>query len=113
MSRIDPFVGGNILLFANQLRWERSPAHQETLKRLLIREEDRLGAGAPGCELVDRILRDGVELIERQTRLVAEARAIGVDPRRAERTLATFLSIQNLFEKFRADNYEIQERLKA
>ena len=105
MSEIDHFVAGNLLLFTGQLRWETSPDHQEGLRRLLIREEDRLSAGEPDCELVDRILRDGVELIARQTRLVTEMKANGADTRSAERTLRTFQTIQILFEKFRADKF--------
>jgi hypothetical protein len=44
MGEVDRFVhDGNILCFADQLRWETNSARQETLKRLLFQEENRFG----------------------------------------------------------------------
>ena len=107
MREIDRLVSaGNILLFVDQLRWEPNPVHQAALKRLLIREEDRFGAGEGRYPLVERILQDGAELIARQTRLIAEMKANGANTGSAERTLQTFQTIQILFEKFHADNSE-------
>jgi hypothetical protein len=50
--------------FADQLRWERDPAREEALKRLLIAEEDRfgaLGATEDRLRMVERKLVDGAE----------------------------------------------------
>ena len=66
---------GNICLFADQLRWERNPARQETLRRLLIEEEDRFGATQDRLRMVERKLEDGAELIVRQRRRIAEIKA--------------------------------------
>jgi hypothetical protein len=102
MSEIDPYVvEGNILLFADQLRWETRPSHQEALKRLLIREENQV-AREERLELAERMLRDSADLIARQTRRIAELKGNGVDTGTAERALRSFEAIQFLFEEFRA-----------
>jgi hypothetical protein len=93
---------GNISLFADQLRWEAAPDRREVLKRLLIQEEDRLGATQERLRMVERKLEEGAELIARQRRLIAQAKGRGADARAAERALETCEMIQDLFEKFRA-----------
>ena len=104
MSEIDRFISdGNILLFVDQLRWETSPAHQEALKRLLVRAENRFGAGQERLLLAERILADGEKLIARQKQLIAGMKSNGVHTDSAERALRTFQAIQFLFEDFRAD----------
>jgi hypothetical protein len=106
MGEIDrPGCDGNLLCFSDQLRWERDPARQEALKRLLIAEEDRFGAfGATEDRLrmVERKLMDGAELIVRQRRLIADMKSRGTDTSSAERTLRTFELIQDLFERLGA-----------
>ena len=102
---MDRYASGNISFFVDQLRWETSPTHQDALKRFLIREEHRLGATDERLQLAERILRDGADLIARQTRLIAEKKSNGADASSAERTLRTFQNIQSLFEEFRADIY--------
>ena len=98
---IDRFVEGNISLFVDQLRWETSKAYQETLKRLLIREEDQV-AREERLQLAERMLRNSADHIARQTRWIAEMKSNGVDTGTAERVLRTFQTIQFLFEDFRA-----------
>ena len=93
---------GNILCFADQLRWERDPARREALKRLLIAEEDRFGATEDRLRMVERKLVDGADLIVRQRRLIADMKSGGTDTSSAERTLRTFEMIQDLFKKFGA-----------
>jgi hypothetical protein len=93
---------GNILCFADQLRWERDPARREALKRLLIAEEDRFGATEDRLRMVERKLVDGADLIVRQRRLIADMKSGGTDTSSAERTLRTFEMIQDLFKRFGA-----------
>ena len=106
MGEIDrPGCDGNILCFSDQLRWERDPARQKALKRLLIAEEDRFGgfgATEDRLRMVERKLMHGAELIVRQRRLIADMKSDGVDTSSAERTLRTFDMIQDLFKRFGA-----------
>jgi hypothetical protein len=101
MCEIDPYVEGNILLFADQLRWETNPPCQEALKRLLIKEERQV-AREERLQLAERVLRDNADIIARQTRRIAEMKVNGGDPGNAERRLRTFETIQLLFEEFHA-----------
>ena len=110
MDETDRPVSGNVSLFVDMLRWESRPAHQDGLKRLLIQEEDRFGAREERWALIERILQDGAEHIVRQTRLIAKMKGDGADTASAERLLETFQMIQFLFEKFRVDTCEAQER---
>ena len=113
MREVDRFESdGNISCFADQLRYEKIPARQEMLKRLLIEEESRFGATEDRLRMVERKLADGAELIVRQQRLIAEMKSNGGDIGNAERTLRTFEMIQDLFERYRALTYERRERLR-
>ncbi len=103
---------GNISCFADQLRYEKNPARQETLKRLLIEEERRFGATEDRLRMVERKLTDGAELIIRQRRLIAEMKSNGGDIGSADCALRTFEMIQDLFERFRALMYDRRERLR-
>jgi len=103
---------GNISCFADQLRYEKNPARQEMLKRLLIEEETRFGATEDRLRMVERKLTDGAELIVRQRRLIAEMKSNGGDIGSADRSLQTFEMIQDLFERFRAHMYDRRERLR-
>ncbi len=102
--------GGNISCFADQLRWETIPARQEILRRLLIEEENCLGATEERLLVVERKLADGAELISRQRQLIDKMKMNGGDTRTAESSLKTFEMIQELFEKFRAVIYDANER---
>src|SRR5271166_821105 len=111
MADIDRFASdGNISCFADQLRYETIPARQEMLKRLLIEEENLFGATQDRLRMVERKIADGADVIARQRRLIAEIKANGGDPGRAERVLRTIETIQNLFEGFRALIHDEKER---
>jgi hypothetical protein len=114
MDEGDRFVcHGNILCFSDQLRWEMDGARQQTLRRLLIAEENRFGAfGATEerLQVVERKLADGAELIARQKRVIAETKNGNGDPASAERLLQTFEMIQDLFESFRDQLYDATKR---
>ena len=99
---IDRFGEGNILLFIDQLRWEKNPTYQAALKRLLLKEENWFSRREERLQLTERLLRDGADLIARQTRLIAEMKTNGADTGIAERLLQTFQSTQSLVETFRA-----------
>jgi hypothetical protein len=76
MGGVDRSVcDGNILCFADQLRWETNPARQETLKRILLREENRLGVSEEHFRIAERKLMDGAWLIARQKQLIAEIKS--------------------------------------
>jgi hypothetical protein len=110
MDEVDrPVCHGNILCFADQLRWETDPARQDTLKRLLIEEENRFGAADERLRIAELKLAEGAERIARQRRLIAELKSGGGDAAVAERLLRTFEVIQELFERFRDQNYRARE----
>jgi hypothetical protein len=106
MGEVDRLVcDGNILCFSDQLRWERDPARQQVLKRLLIAEEDRFGAFGTiedRLRMVERKLMDGAELIVRLRQRIAEMKSDGADTSSAEGRLRTFEMIQDLFASFGA-----------
>jgi hypothetical protein len=111
MDEVDrPGRHGNILCFADQLRWETDPARQDTLKRLLIEEENRFGATEEHLRIVELKLADGAERIARQRRLIAELKCGGGDAASAERLLRTFEMIQELFERFRDQIHRARDR---
>jgi hypothetical protein len=111
MDQMDRFVSdGNIARFVDHLRCEIIPARQETLKRLLIEEENRFGAREERLEMVERNLAESSARIDRQTRLVAELKGNGGDAVHAERTLRTFEMIRGLFERYHAHLREARER---
>jgi hypothetical protein len=113
MNEVDRFIcDGNISRFVDQLRRETNPARRETLKRLLIEEEDRFGAAEERLQMVERNLTDGAALIDRQARLVAELKAGGRDAGAAERMLRTFEMTQELFERCHAQISEAKDRLR-
>jgi hypothetical protein len=101
MKEIDPYVEDNILLFADQHRWETNPPCQEALKRLLISEQRQI-AREERLQLAERLLRDNADIIARQARRIAEMKGNGVDTGNAERRLQTFETNQLLFEEFHA-----------
>jgi hypothetical protein len=101
---------GNILCFSDQLRWETDSARRETLKRLLIEEENRYGATEERLRIAERKLTNGAERIARQRRLIAEMKSENGDTASAERTLRTFGMIQDLFERFRDQIYDARKR---
>ena len=111
MGDMDRWVSdGNISCFADQLRYENIPARQETLKRLLIEEENRFGATEDRLRLVERKITDGAEVIARQRNLIAEIKNNGGDFSGAERMLRTMETVLNLFEGFRVHIHEESER---
>jgi hypothetical protein len=110
MDEVDRFLcDGNISRFSDQLRYETIPARQETLKRLLIEEENRLGSLDDRLSVVQRKLMEGAELIVRQKRLIAQMTSCNGETGSAERTLRTFEMIQDLFERFRDQIYYERE----
>ena len=111
MEQVERFgCDGNISCFADQLRWETAPDRQEILKRLLIEEENRLGATGERLRMVERKLKAGAELIAGQRRLIAEVKNRGGDTQTAECALETYEMIQDLFEQFRAAIHDAKER---
>jgi hypothetical protein len=67
----------------------------------LIKEERRV-AREERVQLAERVLRDNADIIDRQTRRIAEMKSNGGDAGNAERRLQTFETIQLLFEEFHA-----------
>jgi hypothetical protein len=111
VDKLDCFASeGNISLFADQLRYETNPARQEKLKRLLIDEENRLGATEDRLRTIERKLTDGAELIMRMKRLIAEMKSSDRDTLSAEQTLRNFEMIQDLFERIHDMKYAEREQ---
>jgi hypothetical protein len=111
MDEVDRFVcDGNISRFSDQLRYETNPARQETLKRLLIEEENRCGAIDDRLHIVQRNLTEGAELVLGQKRLIAEIASGNGETGSAVRTLRTLEMIQDLFERFRDRIYAEREQ---
>ena len=103
MDELQQFVSEqNVARFVDQLRCERNAVRQDTLKRLLVEEENRLAAVAERLQMVDRNILDGAARIANQTKLVCELKSNGRDACEAERTLRTLEMIQALFVSFRA-----------
>jgi hypothetical protein len=92
---------GNILCFSDQLRWETNPARQDTLKRLLLREENRFPVSEESFRIAERKLMDGAWLIAREKQLITEIKSGNGDTASAERTLRNLEIIQGLFERLR------------
>jgi hypothetical protein len=90
----------NIGRFVEALSRETDPNRQDTLRRLLIEEENRFGLFAERLELAERLLGDGATRIEEQTRVVESLKAQGADPTEAERLLRNFVRVQEIFRSF-------------
>ena len=111
MDGLQPFISDqNITRFVAQLRRESNAVRQDTLKRLLIEEEDRFGASVERLHMVERYIADGAAQIARQTRIVSELKSNGGDVAHAELTLQNSRMIQDLFMSFRAS---ISEAVRA
>lgn len=110
MDELQQFVSEqNVARFVDQLRRESNAVRQDTLKRLLVEEENRFAAAAERLQMVDRNILDGAARIANQTRLVSELKSKGHDAREAERILRTFEMIQGLFMSFRASISQMAE----
>ena len=111
MDDMERFViDGNISRFVDKLRAETDPFRRQTLKSLLIAEENRFGMAEDRLQIVERHLTDGQALIPKQSRLVIETRNNGGDVGPAERLLRIFESIQDLLHSFHAVVHEETER---
>jgi hypothetical protein len=103
MDELQRFVGEqNISRFVDQLRRESKAVRQDTLKRLLIEEENRFAAAVERLQIVDRNIVDGAARIASQARVVSQLKSNGRDAREAERTLQNFEMIQGLFISYRS-----------
>ncbi len=95
------FVGiNNVEHFADQLGSEGDPARRATLMRLLVEEEDRLGAGLEQLGVAQMRIAKGHRLIASQRAVVAQIEGAGRDPRPARELLATLVEVQSLFERY-------------
>ena len=111
MDDVERFVvEGNISRFVDLLRAETDSFRRETLKRLLVAEENRFGSVADRLQTVERHLTDGEALIAQQRRLIARMKGDGGDAGAAERLLRSFEVIQDLLQGFHAAVYEQAER---
>jgi hypothetical protein len=98
MGDIEQFViDGNVSRFVDLLRSETDPRRQDSVKRLLIAEEDKFGRTGFCLQMLERHLTDGAEIIAKQKRLIAQLVDRGDDPYGAELALHRFESIQILF----------------
>jgi hypothetical protein len=111
MDELERYViDGNISRFLDRLRAETDPARQQTLRSLLIAEENRFGTTLDCLQTVERHLMEGEDRIANQRRLIAAMRSNGSDPDTAERLLRTFESTQDLLQERHAAVHEEMER---
>ena len=111
MEELERYViDGNISRFVDRLRAEMDPARQQTLRRLLIAEENRFGATQDCLQTVERHLTEGEERIANQKRLIAATLSNGGDAGVAEQLLRVFESTQDLLQERHAAVHEEMER---
>ncbi len=91
----------NVEHFADQLTSEVDGAKRATLMRLLVEEEDKLGAGLEQLGIAELRIAKGRQLIARQMALVAKIAGDGHDGREANDLLAMLKEVQALFEAYR------------
>jgi hypothetical protein len=113
MDEVERFVSDeNIANFVGCLRREHNPARLQTLKLLLIEEENRFGAIVERLRMVERYITDGAGLIVRQEDIIAKLDDNGRDTSEAQCTLQNLEMIQSLFVQLRARIYEEANRLR-
>jgi hypothetical protein len=103
MDKLQRFISEqNISRFADQLRRESNAVRRDTLKRLLIEEEDRFGANVEWLHMIERYIAVWTAEIVRQTGVVSELKSNGDDANDAESILQTYVKIKDLFTSYRA-----------
>jgi DNA-binding CsgD family transcriptional regulator len=99
---VDIFTGKhNLEHFANRLGVESDPARRETMLRLIVEEEDKLGFGLEQLEIAEDRIAAGNKRIAMQRAVVARLGNGGSDTRLAKDVLATLVKAQALFEDYR------------
>jgi hypothetical protein len=91
----------NVQYFADLLGSSADPVKRAMVMRLLIEEENKLGAGQEALDIAETRIANGRTLIERQEALVARVRENGHDVRAHNDLLATLVKVQAAFERYR------------
>jgi hypothetical protein len=99
---VDSFIGKhNLEHFANRLGVESEPARRETLLRLMVEEEDKLGCGLEQLGIAEDRIVAGNKRVAMQRAVVARLGDGGHDTRLASEVLTTLVKAQALFEDYR------------
>ncbi len=99
---MDPRIGiYNIEHFADQLGTTADPTKRATLMRLLVEEEDKLGAGLEQLGVTERRIERGHRLIAEQRALIKRMDGNGHDTRTASELLGAMVGMQAAFEDYR------------
>lgn len=99
---MNTFIGiNNVERFGDQLCSAADPARRATLMRLLVEEEDNLGAGLEQLDAAELRIARCHQLIASQRVLVARIGSDGHDAEEANTLLSALLEVQELFEGYR------------
>jgi hypothetical protein len=91
----------NLSRFVDKLRLEHDPDMRETVKRLLIEEENKFGRKRELLIWLERHIGEGRCRIASQNALITKLRANGDDLGLAETVLSNLVETQSLFEQYR------------
>lgn len=91
----------NIEHFADQLGSTADPTKRAMLMRLLVEEEDKLGAGLEQLDIVEARIARGHRLITDQRTRIAQMNGNGHDTRSASELLGAMIDTQTAFEVYR------------
>lgn len=99
MTPLDHFVTeSNVEIYLLKLRVTVDPAERDTLLRLLIVEEDRMGRTSEHLDTSRRRTADGHDRIRRQRETIVELERAGLSTEKAVFQLETMERTQALFE---------------
>ena len=97
----------NLLRFSSRLPSEADPATRQTLRRLLIEEEDRYGKLNERLERAEMLILSWQGHVQRQQALVASLKLDGRDPSRADELLRSMRESLAIFERYRNNLVEL------
>lgn len=101
----------NLSRFEDQLRTEKDLSKKYLLRKLLVEEEDRFGAGAERSQMAGQHIETCNLYISKQKLLVQKLNGNG-DPaqlREAKRLLINLLELRDLYENIRQVNEELSQ----
>jgi hypothetical protein len=98
VNNLDRFVQDrDITTFIELLHAENDSTKRHTLKKLLIEEENKFGSHSDKLDRVERGIEDSQKRITAQDKIIDRLRANGSDCSAAERVLANFGDLSDLF----------------
>ena len=99
MTPLDHFVTeGNVEIFLSKLRVTVDPAERDSILRLLIVEEDRMGRTAEHLDNGERRIADGRDRLRQHRQTIVELEQAGLSTEKAVFQLEPMERTQALFE---------------